>query len=152
MPHIPLSAPVDAFEGFWSSNLPENDLSLIATNRQPTLIILNAGRFSLHDYLKLQFNDPAFQHYNLIAFELPGWPGTKAPLLRQQADKYDEWVGAAILGDFCLAMNLTSVHFLSVTYWSSRILPRFAALFPSIPISLSFNSALADESSVQSFP
>ncbi|KAF8323866.1 hypothetical protein DL93DRAFT_38529 [Clavulina sp. PMI_390] len=96
------------------------------------------------DYFHLQFSEPAFKRYNLIALDLPGWPGTKAPLLREQADKYDEWVAAAIIADFCLINNLKDVHFLGVSAWSGKILPRLAALFPSIPKSISLSCVMAD--------
>ncbi|KAF8311315.1 hypothetical protein DL93DRAFT_2157356 [Clavulina sp. PMI_390] len=144
MPPVTLSSPNDAFEGFWTSNLPGNDLSVAATNGRPTLLIPNLTRFSIQDYLTLQFKDPVLQRYNLIALDLPGWPGTNTPLLRQQADKYDEWVAAAIIGDFCLTMNLKDVHFLGITSWAGKILPRLAALFPSIPKSISNSCVIAD--------
>ncbi|KAF8323867.1 hypothetical protein DL93DRAFT_38527 [Clavulina sp. PMI_390] len=144
MPFVTLSTPADAFEGFWISNLPGNDLSAAATNGRPTLVIPHIGRFTLQEYLSLQFDDPVFQRYNLIALELPGWPGTHAPLLRQQADKYDEWVAAAVIGDFCLTMNLTDVHFLGITGWAGKVIPRLAALFPSITKSIANSCVIAD--------
>ncbi|KAF8323864.1 alpha/beta-hydrolase [Clavulina sp. PMI_390] len=144
MPFVPLSTPADAFEGFWISNLPDNDISLAVTNGRPTLLLPHLTRFSMPDYFHLQFSEPAFKRYNLIALDLPGWPGTKAPLLREQGDKYDEWVAAAIIGDFCLTMNLKDVHFLGVSVFSGKILPRLAALFPSIPKSISLSCVMAD--------
>ncbi|KAF8314972.1 hypothetical protein DL93DRAFT_2167010 [Clavulina sp. PMI_390] len=145
MPLISLSTPGDQFEAFWLSNVPENDLTTIATNGRRTVLIINASRFSIKGgYMDPQLNDAAFQNYNVIALELPGWVGTTAPLLPQQADKYDEWVGAACIGNFCLSMNLKDVHLFGATIWAAKMITRFAALFPSIPQSLSFRIVVAD--------
>ncbi|KAF8323871.1 alpha/beta-hydrolase [Clavulina sp. PMI_390] len=131
MPFVRLPASSSDFELYWRSNLPGDDLSATHRNGRETVLVLQPGRIPV-DWLDSQFNDPALQRYNLIAFDYPGYGQSTARSLHQKLPEIDDWVLAAIVGNFCLTQDLPSIHIFTSGAWSAHVAVRFAILFPAI--------------------
>lgn len=96
MPFVRLSTDRDEFNVYWRSNLPGNDASYAGKNGRPTILLI-APAFLSVEFLNQQFDDPALQIYNLIAFDPPGYGRTICPRYKscEQAGTIDDWVMAA---------------------------------------------------------
>lgn len=133
MPFIRLSAHADDFDIFYRSNLPPSANPNFSNNR-PTILLLPPAFLSI-DYLNEQFDDPVLSAtYNLVAFDPPGYGLSRCSMFeqREQANRIDDWVMAALVGDFCLALGIPEVHIFAPMAWAAYVGPRVSLLFPGL--------------------
>ncbi|KAF8339032.1 uncharacterized protein EI90DRAFT_2442637 [Cantharellus anzutake] len=136
MPYVTL--PVDQIRVYYRTNLPNDDLSQIASSEKATLLILHPTYLS-SDHLSSQFDDPLMKDYfNLIAFDAVCCGRTEAPnyLSLSQAAVHDGYVDAAIIALFHEYLSLPPVHVMASEHRPVQGATRFVLLFPEKVLSL----------------
>ncbi|KAF8323906.1 hypothetical protein DL93DRAFT_2070010 [Clavulina sp. PMI_390] len=98
MPFIRVSTPKDSFNIYYRTNASSSttNCAFRPDSERPTILLVAPASFSI-DFLNHQFDDPALQRYNLVAFDPPGYGKSECANLknREQACMIDDWAMAA---------------------------------------------------------
>jgi len=136
MPYVTL--PEDQIHLYYRTNLPNDDLTVIATSGKETILYLHPT-FLSSVHLSPQFDDPLLNdNFNLIAFDALACGRTEAQsyLSLHQAAVHDGYVDAAIIALFHEYLGLPPVHVMAGENRPVQAAMGFAMLFPEKTLSL----------------